>query len=124
MRLQGEMPATMREGIFRNFQRGSVDVLICTDIASRGLDTQRVGLIVNYDFPETHTDYIHRAGRVGRAGGSGGGEVLSFVTHLWDVELVQKIETAARRRTSLPGMESEIQKPSNKTDVKEMEKNK
>lgn len=120
VRLQGEMPATMREGIFRNFQKGSVDVLICTDIASRGLDTQRVGLVINYDFPETHTDYIHRAGRVGRAGGSGGGEVLSFVTHPWDVELVQRIETAARRRTSLPGMETEIQKPSNKIDVKEM----
>ncbi|XP_052457698.1 probable ATP-dependent RNA helicase DDX28 [Carassius gibelio] len=122
MRLQGEMPATMREGIFRNFQRGNVDVLICTDIASRGLDTQRVGLIVNYDFPETHTDYIHRAGRVGRAGGSEGGEVLSFVTHRWDVELVQRIETAARRRTSLPGMESEIQKPSNKTEREMSEK--
>ncbi|KAA0723391.1 putative ATP-dependent RNA helicase DDX28 [Triplophysa tibetana] len=117
MRLQGEMPAAMREGIFKNFQRGNVNVLICTDIASRGLDTQRVGLIVNYDFPESHTDYIHRAGRVGRAGGSSGGEVLSFVTHRWDVELVQKIETAARRRTSLPGMESEIKHPSNKTDL-------
>lgn len=120
MRLQGEMPATMREGIFRNFQKGNVDVLICTDIASRGLDTQRVGLVINYDFPETHTDYIHRAGRVGRAGGSGGGEVLNFVTHPWDVELVQRIEIAARRRTSLPGMETEIQKPSNKLDIREM----
>lgn len=117
MRLQGEMPAAMREGIFRNFQKGNIDVLICTDIASRGLDTQRVGLIVNYDFPESHTDYIHRAGRVGRAGGSSGGEVLSFVTQRWDVELVQKIETAARRRTSLPGMESEIKKSSRKTDL-------
>ncbi len=46
--------------------------------------------------------------------------MLSFVTHPWDVELVQKIETAARRRTSLPGMESEIQKPSHETDFKEM----
>ncbi|XP_026992710.2 probable ATP-dependent RNA helicase DDX28 [Tachysurus fulvidraco] len=111
-RLQGEMPASMREGIFQNFQKGHVDVLLCTDIASRGLDTQRVGLVVNYDFPESHTDYIHRAGRVGRAGASGGGHVLSFVTHPWDVELVQSIETAARRRMCLPGMETDIQKPS------------
>lgn len=110
-RLQGEMPATMREGIFQSFQKGHVDVLLCTDIASRGLDTQRVGLVVNYDFPESRTDYIHRAGRVGRAGASGGGHVLSFVTHPWDVELVQSIETAARRRMCLPGMETDIQKP-------------
>ncbi|NP_001070800.1 probable ATP-dependent RNA helicase DDX28 [Danio rerio] len=120
MRLQGEMPAAMREGVFRDFQRGKTNVLVCTDIASRGLDTQRVGLIVNYDFPESQTDYIHRAGRVGRAGGSEGGEVLSFVTQPWDVELVQKIETAARRRTSLPGMETDIQKPSQTTDAKEV----
>ncbi|KAK5873750.1 hypothetical protein PBY51_018762 [Eleginops maclovinus] len=110
-RLQGDMPAAVRAGIYRAFQKGSADVLICTDIASRGLDTSRVRLVVNYDSPESHTDYIHRAGRVGRAGGMEGGEVLTFVTHPWDVELVQKIETAARRRTSLPGMESDIREP-------------
>ncbi|XP_076593489.1 putative ATP-dependent RNA helicase DDX28 [Chaetodon auriga] len=115
-RLQGEMPAALRTGIFRSFQKGMVDVLICTDIASRGLDTSRVRLVVNYDFPETHTDYIHRAGRVGRAGGVEDGEVLSFVTHPWNVELVQKIETAARRRTSLPGMESDIREPKPKVE--------
>lgn len=110
-RLQGEMAAAVRSGIFHSFQKGMVNVLICTDIASRGLDTSRVRLVVNYDFPETHTDYIHRAGRVGRAGGIEDGEVLSFVTHPWDVELVQKIETAARRRACLPGMESDIHEP-------------
>lgn len=120
VRLQGEMPATVRAGIFRSFQKGQVDVLIGTDIASRGLDTQRVGLVVNYDFPESHTDYIHRAGRVGRAGSVENGEVLSFVTHPWDVERVQQIETAARRRISLPGMESAIRKPSPK-DVEPQE---
>ncbi|KAM9826142.1 putative ATP-dependent RNA helicase DDX28 [Syngnathus typhle] len=110
-RLQGEMPAAHRAGIFHRFQKGMDDVLLCTDVASRGLDTSRVRLVVNYDFPESHTDYIHRAGRVGRAGGCEGGEVLSFVTHPWEVELVQKLEIAARRRTSLPGMESEIREP-------------
>ncbi|CDQ86999.1 unnamed protein product, partial [Oncorhynchus mykiss] len=80
VRLQGEMPASLRAGIFHSFQKGQVDVLICTDITSRGLDTQRVCLVVNYDFPESHTDYIHRAGRVGRVGSMEDGEVLSFVT--------------------------------------------
>ncbi|XP_066513715.1 probable ATP-dependent RNA helicase DDX28 [Hoplias malabaricus] len=119
VRLQGEMPAAMREGIFQKFQKGHIDILVSTDIASRGLDTQRVGLVVNYDFPESHTDYIHRAGRVGRAGGSGGGHVLSFVTHPWDVELVQSIETAARRRMCLPGMEKEIKKTIANVDLNE-----
>ncbi|KAL1007437.1 hypothetical protein UPYG_G00086740 [Umbra pygmaea] len=121
VRLQGEMPASLRSGIFHSFQKGLVDVLICTDIASRGLDTQRVRLVVNYDFPESQTDYIHRAGRVGRVGSVENGEVLSFVTHPWDVELVQKIEMAARRRCSLPGMESAIRKPEPKTADEEEE---
>lgn len=110
-RLQGEMPAVVRAGVFRSFQRGMVDVLVCTGIGSRGLDTSRVRLVVNYDCPESHTDYIHRAGRVGRAGGPTDAEVLSFVCHPWDVELVQKIETAARRRSCLPGMKSVITEP-------------
>ncbi|XP_036399879.1 probable ATP-dependent RNA helicase DDX28 [Megalops cyprinoides] len=114
VRLQGEMPAALRAGIFRSFQKGLVNVLLCTDIASRGLDTQRVKLVINYDFPESHTDYIHRAGRVGRAGSSMDGAVLSFVTHPWDVELVQMIETAARRRSSLAEVKSAFRKPAPK----------
>ncbi|XP_072321556.1 probable ATP-dependent RNA helicase DDX28 [Eucyclogobius newberryi] len=110
-RLQGEMAAAVRSGIFHQFQKEIINVLICTDIASRGLDTSRVQLVVNYDFPLNPADYIHRAGRVGRAGGQEDAEVLNFVTHPWDVELVQKIEAAARKRTYLPGMEKDDLEP-------------
>ncbi|CAM2100935.1 unnamed protein product [Caretta caretta] len=116
LRLQGQMPAAMRAGIFTTFQKGQRDVLICTDLASRGLDTSRVELVVNYDFPSTLQDYLHRVGRVGRVGSKVPGTVVSFVTHRWDVDLVRKIETAARRRTSLPGMETAIKEPLPKTD--------
>lgn len=106
LRLQGQMPAAMRAGIFKSFQKGSRDILLCTDIASRGLDSTQVELVVNYDFPLTLQDYIHRAGRVGRVGSEVPGTVISFVTHPWDVSLVQKIELAARRKRSLPGLGS------------------
>lgn len=106
LRLQGQMPASMRAGIFKSFQKGSRDILLCTDIASRGLDSTQVELVVNYDFPLTLQDYIHRAGRVGRVGSEVPGTVISFVTHPWDVSLVQKIELAARRKRSLPGLRS------------------
>ncbi|XP_055992265.1 probable ATP-dependent RNA helicase DDX28 [Sorex fumeus] len=111
LRLQGQMPASMRAGIFQAFQKGSRDVLLCTDIASRGLDSTQVELVVNYDFPLTLQDYIHRAGRVGRVGSEVPGTVISFVTHPWDVSLVQKIELAARRRRSLPGLVSSVSEP-------------
>uniref|UniRef100_A0A8C3S415 DEAD-box helicase 28 n=1 Tax=Chelydra serpentina TaxID=8475 RepID=A0A8C3S415_CHESE len=93
LRLQGQMPAAMRAGIFTTFQKGQRDVLICTDLASRGLDTSHVELVVNYDFPSTLQDYLHRVGRVGRVGSKVPGTVVSFVTHRWDVDLVRKIET-------------------------------
>uniref|UniRef100_A0A8C4WBR4 RNA helicase n=1 Tax=Gopherus evgoodei TaxID=1825980 RepID=A0A8C4WBR4_9SAUR len=67
LRLQGQMPAAMRAGIFNTFQKGQRDVLICTDLASRGLDTSRVALVVNYDFPSTLQDYLHRVGIDSRA---------------------------------------------------------
>ncbi|XP_040838432.1 probable ATP-dependent RNA helicase DDX28 [Ochotona curzoniae] len=111
LRLQGQMPALRRAGIFQDFQKGSRDVLLCTDIASRGLDSTRVQLVINYDFPLTLQDYIHRAGRVGRVGSEVPGTVISFVTHPWDVNLVQKIELAARRRRSLPGLPSSVSEP-------------
>ncbi|NXS38221.1 DDX28 helicase, partial [Pomatostomus ruficeps] len=112
LRLQGQMSAAARAGIFSSFQKGDVSVLVCTDLASRGLDTSSVQLVVNYDFPDTLQDYLHRAGRVGRVGSKAPGAVVSFVTHRWDVDLVRKIETAARKRTGLPGMDSSINAPS------------
>lgn len=114
LRLQGQMSAAARAGIFASFQKGDVSVLVCTDLASRGLDTSSVQLVVNYDFPETLQDYLHRVGRVGRVGSKGPGAVVSFVTHRWDVDLVRKIETAARKKSGLPGMDSSINKPTPK----------
>uniref|UniRef100_A0A8C3ERU8 DEAD-box helicase 28 n=1 Tax=Corvus moneduloides TaxID=1196302 RepID=A0A8C3ERU8_CORMO len=93
LRLQGQMSAAARAGIFASFQKDDVSVLVCTDLASRGLDTSNVQLVVNYDFPDTLQDYLHRAGRVGRVGSKARGAVVSFVTHRWDVDLVRKIET-------------------------------
>uniref|UniRef100_A0A674HVB2 RNA helicase n=1 Tax=Taeniopygia guttata TaxID=59729 RepID=A0A674HVB2_TAEGU len=97
LRLQGQMSAAARAGIFASFQKGDVSVLVCTDLASRGLDTSSVQLVVNYDFPDTLQDYLHRAGRVGRVGSKAPGAVVSFVTHRWDVDLVRKIETFIQR---------------------------
>ncbi|KAM3919285.1 putative ATP-dependent RNA helicase DDX28 [Leptodactylus fuscus] len=116
-RLHAKMPADIRSGIFETFQKGQCDILVCTDIASRGLDSLRVDTVVNFDFPPTLEDYLHRAGRVGRLGSENQSVVVSFVTHVWDVDLVQKIETAARKRSSLPGLETRIKDPVNSDNI-------
>jgi superfamily II DNA/RNA helicase len=54
--------------MYRRFESREVDILLCTDLGSRGLDFPFVTHVVNFDFPLTNADYLHRAGRAGRAG--------------------------------------------------------
>ena len=60
-----------------SFKRGSVQILVATDVAARGLDIDNVTHVINYDMPETYDDYIHRIGRTGR--GTKRGKALTFI---------------------------------------------
>lgn len=69
--LHSEMTMHEREIIMREFRSGSSRVLITTDILARGIDVQQVSLVINYDLPTDHANYIHRVGRSGRYGRKG-----------------------------------------------------
>eukprot|EP00929_Paragymnodinium_shiwhaense_P107981 TRINITY_DN74313_c0_g1_i1.p1 TRINITY_DN74313_c0_g1~~TRINITY_DN74313_c0_g1_i1.p1 ORF type:complete len:719 (-),score=160.27 TRINITY_DN74313_c0_g1_i1:280-2436(-) len=75
--LNKEMPSHEREDTLRQFARGEYKVLICTDIAQRGLDLPTCGHVINFDFPLNSIDYLHRAGRTARFGEPG--KVTSLV---------------------------------------------
>ena len=60
------------------FKSGKVPVLVATDVASRGIDVSDITTVINYDFPGTMEDYIHRIGRTARAGATG--VAVSFFT--------------------------------------------
>nr|CAD7265710.1 unnamed protein product [Timema shepardi] len=98
----GEMAYVLRQGKFKQFQDGEVNVIACTDIGSRGLNTIRVKHVINYDFPLYMADYIHRCGRTGRVGSSKDGHVTNFVAGDLEVNLVQEIESSARPRHDIP----------------------
>lgn len=75
---RGEMDKVERRKNLKAFREGKTDLLISTDLASRGLDVEHVGRVINYHLPQQMENYIHRVGRTARAGRSG--SVINFVT--------------------------------------------
>ncbi|MDQ2737201.1 MAG: DEAD/DEAH box helicase, partial [Actinomycetota bacterium] len=76
--INGDVPQKERERIIERLRSGKLDVLVATDVAARGLDVDRIDLVVNFDAPGEVESYTHRIGRTGRAGRSG--EALTFFT--------------------------------------------
>ena len=69
--LHGNMTQKTRDKVMNKFRNGNIRILVATDVAARGLDIDDVDVIVNYDVPQNHDDYIHRIGRTARAGKNG-----------------------------------------------------
>jgi len=86
-----------RKAALEGFINGRFRVLVATDIASRGIDVKDISLVINFDFPGSSEDYVHRIGRTGRVGRYG--KAISFVTPS-DREDIRKIELLIRK--SLP----------------------
>jgi len=90
-RIHGNRSQNQRTKALAGFKRGDFQVLVATDIASRGIDVEELGHVVNFDLPNVPEDYIHRVGRTGRAGETG--DAFSFVTPDCEADLA-KIERA------------------------------
>ncbi|HSX57944.1 MAG TPA: DEAD/DEAH box helicase [Candidatus Saccharimonadales bacterium] len=75
--IHGNRTQGQRQRILRSFKEDQINILLATDVASRGLDIDNVSHVINYDLPETYEDYIHRIGRTGRADKKG--KALTFV---------------------------------------------
>ncbi|MEV0963481.1 DEAD/DEAH box helicase [Streptomyces sp. NPDC049910] len=69
--VHGDLGQGAREQALRAFRNGKVDVLVCTDVAARGIDVEGVTHVINYQTPEDEKTYLHRIGRTGRAGATG-----------------------------------------------------
>ena len=74
--ISGDVPQKKRQSMLKRFQNGELDVLIGTDVASRGLHIPDVQYVINYDLPHDSEDYVHRIGRTARAGAAG--DAISF----------------------------------------------
>ena len=93
--IHGDVAQNKRERIIKEFRSGDLEVLIASDLASRGLDIDGVDVVVNYDIPPEAETYIHRIGRTGRAGQTG--RAITFVNEE-DVPMLNEIEKKVGRR--------------------------
>ncbi|WP_151445466.1 DEAD/DEAH box helicase [Lacisediminimonas profundi] len=101
--IHGDKSQSERMAALDAFKNGTVDVLVATDVAARGLDIAELPCVINYDLPYNAEDYVHRIGRTGRAGASG--DAISLCTDK-DVRLLADIEKMIRQKfeiEELPG---------------------
>ena len=92
--LNGDLAQSMRERTINRLKMGKLDIVVATDVAARGIDVDRISLVVNYDIPYDTESYVHRVGRTGRAGRSG--NAILFITPR-EKRMLKTIEKATRQ---------------------------
>ncbi|MDX9965236.1 helicase-related protein, partial [Desulfobacter postgatei] len=100
--LNGEIAQAARERTVNRLKNGSIDILVATDVAARGLDVDRISHVINYDMPSKIDPYIHRIGRTGRAGRTG--EAILFVQpkEKWMLKQIEKATLRKIEEIALP----------------------
>ncbi|WP_416371661.1 DEAD/DEAH box helicase [Curtobacterium sp. S6] len=99
--INGDIPQNQRERTVQALRDGTVDILVATDVAARGLDVERISLVVNFDIPHDTESYVHRIGRTGRAGRAG--EAILFMTPR-EKHMLRQIEKATRQKVEQMNM--------------------
>ena len=101
--INGDLAQNQREKTITKLKNGSLDILVATDVAARGLDVQRISHVINYDIPYDTEAYVHRIGRTGRAGRTG--DAILFVAPR-EKRMLSAIERATKQRIDLMEMPS------------------
>jgi ATP-dependent RNA helicase DeaD len=107
--LHGDLSQHQRDTVMRKFRDGSIDVLVATDVAARGLDVSGVTHVINFDLPQDPESYVHRIGRTGRAGREG--VAWTFVTprEIDHLHFIEKVTRHKIRRKPLPSVADAIE---------------
>lgn len=93
--IHSDLTQARRDAVMRQFRDGTIDILVATDVAARGLDITGVTHVFNIDIPQDPESYVHRIGRTGRAGKTG--EAITFVTPR-EINYLKTIEAVTRRK--------------------------
>jgi len=104
--LHGDLPQSVRTRTLERFKAGELKILVCSDVAARGIDVSGLSHVFNFDLPFHAEDYVHRIGRTGRAGNKG--HAFSLATP-FQQNLAEAIETLTKKiiaRAEIPGIET------------------
>ncbi|MBK1880838.1 DEAD/DEAH box helicase [Luteolibacter pohnpeiensis] len=104
-RLHGDITQQMRERVLKRFRDGSVELLVATDVAARGLDIDEIDIVFNYDLPTDPEDYVHRIGRTGRAGRSGRAVSFVFGREIYRMQAIERYTRHIITREKIPSVE-------------------
>lgn len=104
-RIHGDITQANRERVIKRFKDGSVELLVATDVAARGLDIDDVDIVFNYDLPHDPEDYVHRIGRTGRAGRSGKSVTFVYGRDIYRLEAIERYTRQMVRRMPIPSLE-------------------
>jgi ATP-dependent RNA helicase DeaD len=102
--LHGDMNQSSRDRVMNKFRSGSLDMLIATDVAARGIDVDDIDTVYNYDVPQDAEYYIHRIGRTGRAGKTGRAYTFVGPRETAKLRMIQKLAKAKIRRVAPPSI--------------------
>lgn len=112
-KLHGDMSQAMRERVMAKFRKHSLEFLVATDVAARGVDVDDIEVVFNYDLPQDSEDYVHRIGRTGRAGRKG--KAITFVAgrEIWKLQNIMRATKSKIPRARIPSADEVEQKRAN-----------
>ncbi len=100
--LHGDLKQSQRDNVMNRFRRGTIEILVATDVAARGIDVDEVDMVFNYDMPQDEEYYVHRIGRTARAGREG--KAFNFVSgkDIYKLRDIQRFTKTKIERRDLP----------------------
>ncbi len=100
--MHGDMNQSQRLNTLRKFKEGSLEFLVATDVAARGIDVENVSHVINYDFPQDIESYIHRIGRTGRAKKEGTAYSLVTAREYVSLKQIERVTGSKIKRKEIP----------------------
>ncbi|MBI5194159.1 MAG: DEAD/DEAH box helicase [Nitrospirae bacterium] len=102
--LHGDLSQYQRDRVMSRFRKGTVEILVATDVAARGIDVEDIEAVFNYDVPQDDENYIHRIGRTGRAGRAGRAFTFVVGRDIYKIKDIQKFTHAKIKLERVPSL--------------------